>query len=159
MTTIVLLAAVLIAFGLAGILVPVIPGGSALVGAGVLLWAWKEATTLGWLVFAIAGALLVGGVIAKYAMPSRSLKQAGVPLSTQLVGAACGIAGFFLIPVIGLFIGFAVGVYAAELRRVGTAAAWPSTVAAMKAAGLSILVELTAALLATATWAFGIVAA
>jgi uncharacterized protein len=101
----------------------------------------------------------VGGVIAKYAVPSRSLKQAGVPLSTQLTGAACGIVGFFLIPVIGLFIGFVLGVYAAEVRRVGVSAAWPSTVAAVKAAGVSILVELSAALLATATWAFGVVSA
>lgn len=159
MNAVVLLAAVLIAFGLAGILVPVIPGGSLLVGAGVLVWAWHEATATSWTVFAIAALLLMGGVVAKYAVPSRSLKQAGVPLSTQLFGAACGILGFFVVPVIGLFLGFALGVYAAELRRLGVASAWPSTVSAMKAAGLSILVELTAALLATATWAFGVVTA
>lgn len=159
MTIVVALTALLIALGLAGILVPVIPGGSALVAAGVLLWAWYESTTLGWTIFAIAAALLTGGVIAKYAVPARSLRQAGVPLTTQLAGAFAGIVGFFLVPVIGLFIGFAIGIYLAELRRLGTTAAWPSTIAAMKAAGLSILVELTAAMLATATWAFGVVTA
>jgi len=36
--------------------------------------------------------------------------------------------------------------------------AWPATWAAMKASGLSVLIELTAALLATALWGAGVVA-
>lgn len=156
---VVVLAAALIAIGLAGILVPVIPGGSLLVGAGVLLWAWQDSSTLGWVIFAIAAAALIGGMVAKYLLPSRSLRQAGVPLSTQLVGAGVAIVGFFAIPVIGLFLGFALGVYLAELRRLGPASAWPSTTSALKAAGLSILVELSAAVLATVAWLIGVVAA
>ena len=38
-----------------------------------------------------------------------------------------GVVGFFVVPVVGLFLGFVLGVYLAELRRVGAAAAWPST--------------------------------
>ena len=43
----------------------------------------------------------------------------------------------------------------AEVQRVGRDQAWPSTVAAVKAVGLSILVELAAALLATGVWLAG----
>ena len=42
-------------------------------------------------------------------------------------------------------------------RRVGGAAAWPSTKHALKAVGLSILIELAAGLLATFIWVAGVV--
>ena len=62
-----------------------------------------------------------------------------------------------MVPVVGLLLGFVAGVYAAERRRVGHDAAWPSTLAALRAAGLSILIELAAAVLAAATWVVGVV--
>jgi hypothetical protein len=48
-------------------------------------------------------------------------------------------------------------VYAAERARVGAAGAWPSTKAALRAVGVSILIELVAAFLAVATWVVGVV--
>jgi hypothetical protein len=56
--------------------------------------------------------------------------------------------------VVGLPLGFVLGVYAAERLRLRThAAAWPSTVEAMKGTGLSVLIGLTAAVVATGIWA------
>ena len=49
-----------------------------------------------------------------------------------------------MIPVVGLLVGFVLGVYLAELRRVGSEAAWPATRHALKAVGLSMLIELVA---------------
>ena len=60
--------------------------------------------------------------MAKYAVPGRRLKEIGIPSSTQWTGVALGLIGFFVIPVIGLFLGFVLGVYLAERRRVGAAA-------------------------------------
>jgi uncharacterized protein YqgC (DUF456 family) len=150
------LVALAIAVGLVGILVPVLPG-SVLVLAALLVWAVDVSTTTGWVVFAVAAAILVVGTVVKYVVPNRRLKVAGVPASTQWVGAALGVVGFFVIPVVGLFVGFVVGVYAAERRRVGRDA-WPSTVAALKAVGVSILIELAAGLAATFVWIGGVVA-
>ena len=153
------LVAVVIAVGLAGILVPVLPGGSLLVGAAVLGWAVWQGSALAWVVFAIAAVLLMTGVIVKYAVPGRWLKDAGVPFSTQLVGGVVGIVGFFVVPVVGLVLGFVLGVFLAELRRLRDAhAAWSSTKHALRAAGLSILIELAAGVLATVTWVAGVVA-
>ena len=101
--------------------------------------------------------LVVGGVV-KYLVPGRRLKDAGVPSSSQWLGAALGIVGFFVVPVIGLFIGFVLGVYLAEQRRLGAREAWPSTKSALRAAGLSILIELIAGVLATWVWIAGVVA-
>nr|WP_221634146.1 DUF456 domain-containing protein [Nocardioides luti] len=146
----------MLAVGVVGILVPILPG-SVLVLAGVLIWALDTGSATGWAVFGIAAALLVVGTVVKYAVPGRRLQGAGIPASTQWAGAGAAVVGFFVIPVVGLFLGFVVGVYAAERHRVGAAAAWPSTKAALRAVGLSIVIELVAALLAVAAWVVGVV--
>jgi uncharacterized protein YqgC (DUF456 family) len=151
-----LLAALAVLVGLAGIVIPVLPG-TVLILVAVLIWAAAVGTGTAWAVAAVATVLLVVGTVVKYAIPGRSLKAVGVPTSTMVVGGLLGIAGFFVIPVVGLFVGFVCGVYVAELRRVGPSAAWPSTWAAMKATGMSILIELAAGLLAATAFAVGVV--
>lgn len=152
-----LLVALAIAVGLVGILVPVLPGSVLVLGA-VLGWAWYVGGATAWSVFALVAVLLVVGGVVKYLVPNRRLKEVGVPASTQWTGALVGLVGFFVVPVIGLFLGFVLGVYLAELRRVGRPSAWPSTKHALKAVGLSILIELAAALAATAVWVAGVLA-
>jgi len=152
-----LLVAIAIAVGIAGIIVPVLPG-TILVLAAVLVWALDIGTTTAWAVFAVSSLLLVMGSVVKYLLPGRQLKASGVPSRTLLVGALLGFIGFFVIPVVGMFIGFVLGVYVAERARVGGALAWPSTKSALRAVGASILIELVAALLAAAAWVAGVVA-
>jgi hypothetical protein len=151
-----LLVALAIAVGLAGILVPILPGSILILG-GVLFWAVDVGGATAWAVFGAVAAILVVGGVVKYLVPNRNLKAVGVPSSTQWVGAAVGIVGFFVVPVVGLFVGFVLGVYAAERRRVGNQA-WPSTKAALRAVGLSILIELVAGLAATLVWVGGVLA-
>ena len=157
MATVDLLVGLAVLVGLVGIVVPVLPGSILILGA-VLVWAAASATAVGWVVFALVTTLLVVGGIVKYAVPGRGLKTAGVPSRTLIAGGLLGIVGFFVIPVVGLVVGFVLGVYLAELQRVGFDAAWPSTRAALRAAGLSLLIELAAGLLAAAAWLVGAVA-
>lgn len=155
MTGLEIIVALAILVGLVGIIVPVLPGGVLVLGA-ILLWASEIGTSTAWIVFTVATLCLVVGAVAKYALPGRRLKDNGIPASTQWTGVAFGVVGFFVVPVIGLLIGFVLGMYVAELRRVGAAAAVPSTRAALAAVGLSVLIELAATLLAAATWAVGV---
>ena len=157
MATVDLLVGLAVLVGLVGIVVPVLPGSILILGA-VLVWAAASATAVGWVVFALVTTLLVVGGIVKYAVPGRGLKTAGVPNRTLVAGGLLGIVGFFVVPVVGLVLGFVLGVYLSELQRVSLDAAWPSTRAALKAAGLSLLIELAAGLLAAATWLVGAVA-
>jgi uncharacterized protein len=150
------LIAILIAVGIAGIVVPVLPGTILVLGA-MAVWATEVGTSRAWIVFAVATTFLAVGAVVKYAVPGRRLKEAGVPRSTLLVGAALAFVGFFVVPVIGMVAGFVLGVYAAERHRVGAAAAWPATKHALKAVGVSILVEALAAVLAALTWVVGVV--
>jgi uncharacterized protein YqgC (DUF456 family) len=152
-----ILVALAILVGLVGVLVPVLPG-LVLVLAAILVWALDVGTGTAWAVFAVATLLLVAGTVVKYAVPGRRLKASGIPSSTTWFGVGLGVVGFFVIPVIGLFIGFVLGVYLAEHRRVGAAAAWPSTREALRAVGVSMLIELAAGVLAALTWAVGVVA-
>lgn len=156
MTTTELLVGLAVLLGVIGVVVPVLPGGLLILGA-VLVWALQDGSGTAWTVFAIVTVALATGAVVKYAVPGRRLQAAGVPNSTLLTGAALGLVGFFVIPVIGLVIGFVGGVYVAEVRRVGRDAAWPSTRHALLAAGLSVLIELAAALTAAATWVIGAV--
>ena len=157
MTTTDLIAALVIAVGLVGILVPILPG-SILVVAGVVGWAVAVGGPTAWTVAGVATALVVAGAVVKYVVPGRRLQVAGIPASTQWIGALLGVVGFFVVPVVGLFLGFVLGVYLAELARVGSQQAWPSTLHSLKAVGLSILIELGAALAATGVWVAGVVA-
>jgi len=157
MTGLEVLVALVIAVGLVGVIVPVLPGSLLVLGA-VLVWALDIGSTTGWIVLAAATAFIALGNVVKYVVPGRRLKQNEIPNSTLLLGGVLGVVGFFVIPVIGLVVGFVLGVYLAELRRVGVNLAWPATVHALKAVGLSILIELAATLCAAAAWVAGVVA-
>lgn len=156
MTGTVIVCGALVVVGLFGIVVPVIPG-TLLVLLGILVWASEEGSTASWLVFGISAACLAIGTVVKYAVPGRRLK-ATVPTGTLVWGGVGAVAGFFAVPVVGALVGFPVGIYLAERVRVGRAAAWPSTRAALQAVGFSMLIELVAAIVATAVWVTGVVA-
>jgi hypothetical protein len=151
-------ASLVILVGLAGIIVPVLPG-SILVGGAIVGWAIFTGGEAAWVAAGIAVTLLAVGTVVKFAVPHRRLRDIGVPTSTIVIGGILGIVGFFAIPVVGLFVGFIGGVWLAEARRLGAGNAGPSTKSAVGAVGLSILIELTAALLATVVFVGGVLMA
>jgi hypothetical protein len=146
-----LLAGLLVVVGLVGVVVPMLPG-LVLVVAGIAVWSVPRHDALGWTVLGVAVAIVAVGTVAKYLLPGKKMRAAGVPGRTLLAGGVLGIVGFFVVPVVGLVLGFVLGVYLAELARLGRDRAWTSTRAALGAVGWSILIELAAGLLATAVW-------
>ncbi len=151
-----ILVAIAIAIGLAGILFPLLPG-TLLIWAAIAVWAYLEHTTVSWVVLGIATAVLGAGILVKYLWPARRMKAADVSGRTLAAGAVLGVVGFFVIPVAGLLVGFVLGVYLAELvQRRDQRQAWASTVHAVKGVALSVGVELVAALIAAAAWVVGV---
>ena len=152
----IVLVALVIAVGLVGILVPLLPG-SILVFAAIAVWAFLEKTTLAWVTLGIATAILAAALLVKYLWPARRMKNADVGTWSLLAGGVLGIVGFFVVPVVGLVLGFVLGVYLAELAgRRDQRLAWASTVHAIKGVALSVGVELVGALLATIVWVAGV---
>lgn len=141
-----------IAVGIVGVVVPVLPG-SLLVWAAIVVWAIVVGSATAWTVAVVATVAIGSAQVIKYLVPGRRLREAGVPRQSILAGVVVGVAGFFLIPVVGLFIGFPLGVYLEERRRLRHhVSAWGSTREALRAIGLSIAIELGAVLVAAAVW-------
>jgi uncharacterized protein YqgC (DUF456 family) len=147
-----LLVGLALLIGVAGLVLPILPG-TVLIAGALLVWAILTGGTSAWVAFTLMALVLCLGQVLKYLLPGRSMQAAGIPGRSMMVGGAAGVVGFFLIPVVGMFIGFIGGVYVAEHVRVGTwGEARRSTWVAMKATGFSMLIELTAALVAIAIW-------
>jgi uncharacterized protein len=152
----IVLVALVIAVGLAGIVVPLLPGSLLVLGA-IAVWAVIENNLTAWVTLGVVVAVLAASTLIKYTWPVRRMRAADVSTLTLVTGAVLGIVGFFVIPVLGLVIGFVLGVYLAELtRRRNQRVAWTSTVHAVKGVALSVGVELAGALLATVAWVAGV---
>jgi uncharacterized protein len=146
------LVGLVIMLGLVGVVVPVLPG-ALLVWAAILVWALDTGTTPGWVVLAVATVSVAVVQVVKYVIPDRQLRAGGVPRRSIVLGGLLGLVGFFVVPVIGLVIGFLAGVYLSERQRLREHdAAWRATILAAKAAGVSVLVELAGTLLAATAW-------
>ena len=152
-----LLCGLAIVVGVAGTIIPVLPG-SILIGASLLAWAlWGGAGATGWVVFGIGMMFVLAGMAASAVLTGRKLKEHSIPSRSVVVGLVLGVAGMFVIPVVGLFVGFAAGLLLSELQRtrvIGTAVA--SSWAALKATGLGMIVEFGLACLAASTWVIGL---
>ncbi|AMB41923.1 DUF456 domain-containing protein [Arthrobacter sp. TES] len=152
-----ILCGLAIAVGVAGVIIPILPG-SILIGVSLLAWAiWGGAGTLGWVIFAIGMVFVVAGMAASAVLTGRKLMQHGIPNRSVLAGVVVGVVGMFVIPVVGLFVGFALGLLLSEVARtrdLRTAAR--TSLAALKATGIGILVEFGLACAAASTWVIGV---
>lgn len=144
--------------GLLGVLVPGVPG-PAIVWAGVLWWSMTERTGPAWYVLIGTTAVLLLSQVVTWLLPPRDPRAAGAPYRTLFLSGVAGIAGFFVIPVVGAVLGSVGGLYLLERTRLGSHGdAWAATRTVMRSVGLSVLAELSACLLAAGSWA-GVAAA
>ncbi len=156
-TVVTILCGLAILVGVAGTIVPVLPG-SILIGLSLLAWAiWGGAGTAGWVVFGVGIVFVLAGMAASAVLTGRKLKEHRIPGRSVVVGLVAGVAGMFVIPVVGLFVGFAAGLLLSELARTrdfgtATTTSW----AALKATGLGMLVEFGLACLAASAWVIGL---
>ena len=151
-----LLVLLVMAVGLVGVVVPLLPGLLLIWTAGVY-WVWADGGGGRWAVAGLLTVLLAAGSVAKYVVPARSAAGAGAPRRTLVLGALGALAGFFLIPVAGLLVGGVGAVFLAELQRLGAAApAWRSTRAVLVGLGIGMLVELATGALMIWVWGAGV---
>lgn len=144
--------------GVVGSAVQVLPG-PVLVAAATLVWALVQRTGWGWAALAVAVVVLAAGQVLKYLLAGRALSRARIPRTTVVISALCGVVGFFVVPVVGLPLFFVAALFLAELARLRSAAlAWPSTVTALKAVGLVVLLELGSSLVAATVWGLAVAA-
>jgi hypothetical protein len=157
MSPIEVVAALLMLVGVIGIVVPVLPG-LLLIVAAVLVWALVEQSTLGWVLLGLTVALYLGGSLLQWLVPGKRMKRAGVRTSTLLAGVVAAVAMAFVIPVVGLFVGFPLGIFLVSYARSrDRVEAWSATRHALRAVGTNILIELVTAFTIIAAWAVTII--
>lgn len=150
-----IITAVLLAVGCLGIIVPVLPG-SVLVVGGLLLWALVVQAVEGWTVLAVGSALALTGMAAGVVLTGARLKRRRIPNSSLLYAAAGAVVGLFVIPVVGVLVGFFAGLLLSETaRQRDLRTALESSWAALRAAGLGIVVEFGCGLAASSVFVLG----
>lgn len=142
--------------GLAGIVVPVLPG-LVLIWLATALWAFQHPSSLAWVVLGVATALYAVGVLTQYLVPGRRMRRAGVRTSTLLLAVLLAVVGFFVIPVLGAVLGFVLGIFLVEYARTHRCRpAWTSTKVALGAVLTSVGIELLAGFAIITTWVAGL---
>lgn len=147
------LVALAMAVGVAGTVVPVVPG-LGLVAAAALAYGLVEGFgSVGTVAFVVLLAIGVAGTAAGVVLPHRAAGRAGAPRSSLLLGAVGAVLGFFAVPVVGLPLGGVAGIYVGERLRTGDgAAAWRATRATLRGFGVAAVVQVAAGLAMVAVW-------
>ena len=136
---VVLLVAAAMAVGLVGTVVPVVPGLGLVWLAGLVYGLVEGFGTVGLVAFALMTAL-------------------GAARSSLWLGALLAIVGFFVIPVVGLPLGGALGIQLGEqLRTRDRRAAWRTTRATLTGFGLAALIQLATGVAMVVVWATWVV--
>lgn len=153
-----LLIAILMAIGILGTVIPLIPG-LALVWIAGGLWAYFDGGdgTRMWL-FALMTLFAVIGYAAQFLLPAAATTSSKPPKNTLLIGGLAGLVGFFVIPIIGAPIGFMAGVYTNYFLNTGDSTkAWALTLKTAVAFGWAILIQVFCSVLIALTWIFGLI--
>ena len=145
--------ALLMAMGLAGVIMPFLPGLPIIWGAALVYGFLTEFGTLGWTAMAVITVLAAIGIAASLVLPERAGAATGASRSTRLFAGVTGVIGFFVLPVIGFPIGACLGVLLAQYRQTADPGeAVRATVAVLKGFGVGLVAELGAGLAMVAVW-------
>jgi uncharacterized protein YqgC (DUF456 family) len=150
-------AGLLLVVAALGTILPVMPG-SPVALVTLIAWGWVLGSAASWIAAGIGALLVLIGFFASALLTGRRLKKERIPGRSTLLAMVGGIVGMFVIPVAGLFIGFALGLFAGEYARRGDSrAALRSSGEALKAMGLGMLVEFAMVSLASSVWMIGVI--
>ena len=112
-TLIYVAGAILVVLGLAGTVLPVIPG-TILVFAGLVVAAWAEGfTRVGWITLTIIGVLAALAFVADFVASLLGAKRVGASPLALFGAAAGGVVGIFG-GLLGMIIGPFIGAFAGE---------------------------------------------
>ena len=146
-------AGLVMVVGLCGVVIPLLPG-LALIWVAALVYGFA----VGWgpgafAVMVILSLLMTVSIVKSVVVPRRAAAGGGASGRAQLGGLAGAVAGFFLIPVVGVIVGALLGVLAAEFAiKRDWGEAWTATKATARGFGVSVLIDLGLGLVMIAVW-------
>ncbi len=148
-----IIAAVVMVVGLAGVIIPILPG-LALIWITALVYGFAVGFgVIGWVVMGVLTVLLALSFIKSMTVPRREAEAAGASGWAQFGGLVGAIIGFFTIPVVGIIVGALLGVLAVEMLLKGNwDDAWTATKGTAKGFGLAVLIDLGLGMAMIAAW-------
>jgi uncharacterized protein YqgC (DUF456 family) len=150
------IAGVLLVAAAVGVLYPVLPGSPVAI-VTLLVWAWVVGGWAAWPAALVGSLLCAAGWAASAVLTGRKLKELEVPRWSILVAAVAGLVGMYFIPVVGIFVGFAVGLLVSEaVRHRDARRAVHHSLQTLKAMGAGVLVEFLLLCTAAAVWSAGV---
>lgn len=148
------LTAAVMAVGLAGVILPLIPGLGLIWLAALVYGLLIGFGTTGWIVLSILTLLLGAGMAAGVLLPARGSRSRGASTAVLVAGAMGALVGFFVVPVIGAPLGALAGVLLVQYRRTGSwEAAWAATKGVLLGFGQTLAVQLGIGMVMIVTWA------
>jgi uncharacterized protein YqgC (DUF456 family) len=153
-----IVAGLLLAVAAVGTVYPVLPGSPVAI-ATLIAWAWILGSSASWTAGLIGALIAAAGWSASAVLTGRALRRQQVPGRSIAIAVLGAVVGMFALPVLGLFIGFAAGLFISETARRGDLrAGFSSSVETLKATGLGILLEFGLVCLAASVWTIGVIA-
>ena len=150
-------AGILLAVAVFGTIYPLLPG-SPVALVTLIAWGWVLGSAASWTAAGIGALFVCVGWSASAVLTGRKLKKQSIPKGSILVAALAGIVGMFVIPVAGLFLGFAGGLFLSEYVRLSDSrTAGRSSIETLKAMGMGMLIEFFMVSLAASVWTIGVI--
>lgn len=150
-------AGIVLVVAAVGTVYPVLPGSPVAIAA-LLVWGGVLGTWLSWTVAIVASLLCAGGWAASAVLTGRTLRELEVPRWSIAVAVIAGLAGMVLIPVVGIFVGFAVGLLVSEaIRHRDARRALHDGLRTLKAMGIGVLLEFLLVCVAASVWTVGVI--
>lgn len=139
--------------GLVGTAVPVLPGLVVVLVATAGTLLAQQGGPLTWTMVALLVALTIAGSVLSTVLPARRAALSGAPRNSLWLAAVGAVVGFFVLPVVGLVVGGALGLLVAEQQRLGEwGPAWTSARGVLGAYGLGVLLELAIGVVMGLLW-------
>jgi uncharacterized protein len=140
-------------FGLTGLIVPIVPGlviiWLAMLGFGIV----SGFGTLGWVVFAISTILMVAGSFIDNILMGTRAHKSGASWISILLALIFGIAGNFVVPVLGGLLAALLALFISEwIRRKNRDEAWKATIGMVTGFSLAVIVRFIMGLVMIGLW-------
>ena len=145
------------AIGLLGTFIPVLPGITLMWAVGLAWVILDGGGWIRWLLFAAMTALFIAAHVSSVRIPAKKVASLQPARGTMIIASICAVIGFFVIPIFGLPIGFAIGVFVWDLIKFREFhRANRVTRETLKSFGLVALIHLLCGIGITTLWFFGL---
>lgn len=152
-TALVVVTGIAMVLGVAGTVLPLLPGLWLIWVAGLVYAFASDAGTGGWVAMALLTILATAGSVVTIALPHRSGSTIGLPLWGQAVAALLAVIGFFVVPVLGAAIGFVLGVVLAMVARTNDLrSALPAAWSVIRAMLVASAIQFATGIVMVAVW-------